>query len=74
MKSHLSAVQHHRPGIYRKQLRLPPEAWSNDGETELEFTSNAALQPQPGRGEARWLAMRVEEIVDLTPGPDEVPR
>ena len=63
-----------RPGMYRRQLRLPPEAWSNDSETELEFASNAALPPQPRRGERRWLAMRVQEIVDLTPEPDEVPR
>ena len=60
--------EYDQPGTYRRLLRLPARALSDDGDIELDFTSTAALPPQPGRGETRRLAMRIQQIVDLTPG------
>jgi hypothetical protein len=54
------------PGTYRQRLRLPPGAWSAASHTDVEFTSNASLPPQPARGETRLLAMRLLEATDAS--------
>lgn len=64
----IDAWKFRRPGTYRRQLRLPPWVATNGDGTELGFVSNAAIAPDRGRGEPRHLAMRVHEIIDLTPG------
>jgi glycosyltransferase involved in cell wall biosynthesis len=54
------------PGTYRQRLRLPPGTWSAASHTELDFTSNASLPPEPARGETRVLAMRLLEATDAS--------
>jgi glycosyltransferase involved in cell wall biosynthesis len=61
------------PGTYRKRLQLPRRAALENGETQIAFTSDVAMPPDPARGETRRLAMRVRQIVDLTPRVAELP-
>jgi hypothetical protein len=61
-----------RPGTYRRRLRLPPWAISDGEATEIKFTSTAALPPDPARGEPRRLAVRVQELINRSPGAAEV--
>jgi glycosyltransferase involved in cell wall biosynthesis len=60
-----------QPGDYRRRLRLPADVVSTNGHVEVDFASNTALPPAPERGEPRFLAMLVRELVEVAPGSDD---